>query len=884
MLDRIMQCWGKTGHEEDATQFHPALFHMADVGNVARVLLSHEVSPRWKEVLARAFGDEVENIEKWIPWAVALHDIGKISSPFQAQNSIQKLRLEGLGFHLHPALELSHPVVGACYFKQAYKAALPKLVYTSIEETLAGHHGQFAPPGVIKDAEKRLYRDENPEWVELRQVAAQSIEQEFLVRTNHWPENGNISCSVMALCGFTILCDWIGSNSLYFKPSAGLPWSVYLPLSRDRAELAVQESGFTQNWVSAQPTDVSQLFKNLPSLRPLQQEIDCIPKEILSGPCLSIIEAPTGEGKTEAALALAHRIGAIRGSDEIYYALPTAATSNQMYRRLSEYLSNQLDLSVKVKLVHSQAFLIEDDLTYQPLSNGQPDPSNQAIEWFSPKKRALLAPFGVGTIDQAELCALQVRHTMLRMVGLAGKVIILDEVHAYDTYMTTIIERMLAWLSALGTSVIILSATLPQTRREQLARAYGVHLPEDRLALDRYPCIFVSGSGNEYIASPSASQPNRNIHLKLGQLSSDNPEVQAQWLLDQLGEEGCACWITNTVDRSQRLFAALDKIAPPDIKRCLIHSRFPVADRQILEGELGQLYGPNGSRPSRGIVIGTQVLEQSLDLDFDLMVSDLAPIDLLLQRAGRLHRHQRNRPRGHTNPLLWVITQPSSGKYPDLKTDQHIYHQYLLMKTWDILKGREEIDLPAGYRELIKIVYDDGEPPITQDDLYKAWKDLIHKESDEKKEATLRLLPNPTADIPFTAYMANILFEENEDKASWIVGKTRLGEETITIIPVELDGDNGIFQGLTGHFLMNKPVNKDIQLQILRQSIKISTPDLIEPIKSQQLPILFKESALLKNVYPLWLNNGRSTLGSGSRQVELILDSRLGLVIKRQKG
>jgi CRISPR-associated endonuclease/helicase Cas3 len=884
MIERVLLCWGKTSSESDAHQFHPALFHMIDVGHVAQALLSDQVSPRWGAVLASAFGDEPRNLRHWLPWVVAMHDIGKISSSFQAQVKSQIARLTDLGFPLRPILEVKHPIVGAYFVKKTYRGVLPRPILTALCEMAGGHHGQFPSTGEVNDAGKRLDRDEHPQWINLRQEAAQYLQKLFLDPAISWPSPVNISSAVMALCGFTVLCDWIGSNSAYFEVDCSSTITTYPAISLERAKKAVLESGFCQPWVSQSSTAVSQLFSNLPSLRPLQLAIDRIPAGMLSQPCLAIIEAPTGEGKTEAALSLAHRIGAARGSDEIYYALPTAATSNQMYRRLSEYLSDRLGLSTLVKLVHSQAFLIEDEITLKPLTNGASDPTTQAaIEWFSSKKRALLAPFGVGTIDQAELGALNVRHNMLRLVGLAGKVVILDEVHAYDTYMTTIIERLLAWLSALGASVIILSATLPQSRRERLARAYGVALSSADTSLDHYPCLFIGNSAGCYSDSPAASQPNCTVQVQRLQLSSSDPDAQARWLLGQLGDEGCACWITNTIDRAQKLFERLDEIAPKDTRLTLIHSRFAVDDRQALEEELIAYYGPNKNRPRRGIVIGTQVLEQSLDLDFDLMVSDLAPVDLLLQRAGRLHRHQRQRPARHVVPCLWVNSQPGNANYPDLTTDGYIYDKFLLMTTWNALQNRTMFDLPADYRVLIKAVYDADQPDPSDDRLLKAWKDLQKRESHERGEAANRLLPLPSPSTSFSV-STGLVFEEDEDKASWVIAKTRLGDESITIVPMcEIDGF-GLCHGVETPIPLAGKLSKEIELQLLRRSLKLSGKDLCAAIRSQNRPLAFTESPLLKSVYPLWMSGNRAVLNTRNGAVELTLLPKLGLVINRQKG
>ena len=448
-------------------------------------------------------------------------------------------------------------------------------------------------------------------------------------------------------------------------------------------------------------------------------------------PCLVIIEAPTGEGKTEASLALAHALRKQTEGDDFYYALPTMATSNQMFGRLQKHLQARLGVDTQIKLVHGQSFLIEDELRIEPLSNGgareQGEPRAAALQWFSGKKRALLAPFGVGTIDQAELAALNARHAALRMFGLAGKVVIVDEVHAYDTYMTTIIEQLLRWLAALNTSVILLSATLPLSRRAQLAQAYGVELDAISGSSDAYPSLLVLSRNGIHHASPKAWQTIAQIALDTLFLDDEQVDEKARWLLDTIREGGCACWMTNTVKRAQRLFARLQELAPAHVDLTLLHSQYPLEERQKWETEITGKYGPNGRRPEQGIVVGTQVLEQSLDLDFDVMVSDLAPIDLLLAARRQAASTQPCRPDAHQAPRLWINLHHDEQPMIPPKADCAIYTEYILRQSWATLAGRNESTCRSDYRPLIEAVYDAPEPP-KDSPLRAAWDKLKQKE------------------------------------------------------------------------------------------------------------------------------------------------------------
>jgi CRISPR-associated endonuclease/helicase Cas3 len=886
---RLLLCWGKINKLEPS-QYHPALYHMLDVGNVARVMLSERVSSRWARILAEAFACRADELSNWVPWAVAMHDIGKISAPFQAQSDIQAERMRGLGFRL-VSMDLHHTQIGQAYlrFEVPGEGALQDKLKKVLVEMIGGHHGLFSPAGSAKDAWKRLQRDEESEWQGLRNAGVEVLKSTFLAKGSiDLPEQFNISSALIALTGFTILCDWIGSNSLYFSPEPTLPLSTYTDLSYQRAVDGVGEAGFMQPFLSPESSSFASLFRNITNPRPLQNAVDSIPERILAKPCLIVIEAPTGEGKTEAALALAHRIASLQGSDEFYYALPTTATSNQMYERVRNYLKDQLGLSTQARLVHSQAFLFKDAVRIEPTLNGENDrEAGDSLEWFSSKKKALLAPFGVGTVDQVELGALNVAHNALRLVGLAGKVLVLDEVHAYDTYMTTILCRLLNWLSALGTSVILLSATLPRSRREKLARAYGAVLPDDGGQLERYPLIFASNPAEAYWDSPAAAQPERVLEVSPLHLEDDMPEAKATWLVDKVGARGCWCWITNTVQRAQDLFEAVEQIAPADMERILIHARFPLFQREILEEQLKQRFGPQGKRPRRAIVIGTQVLEQSLDLDFDGMVSDLAPVDLLLQRAGRLHRHpwRSVEVRGANRvPHLYIYEHYTADGKLNLSSDRAIYAEYFLRCTKQVLMGRERLRLPAAFRELVSAVYD-ADAPSEKDELYKAWQELQEAEILDGQQAKLRLLPAPDAESSFVMGLG-VSFKEDEDRAGWIVARTRLGDESITVIPLERGDKHTFCAGMDTAIAMDREASDEIQCALMRSSLKLSGDELCNAVRraATPLPALFRRSRLLQNAFPLWLENGIAGLQGYQRMIYLELDDRLGLRIRRQKG
>lgn len=880
ILKNIQLCWGKTSSDTSTKQtYHPALFHMIDTGNVARQLLLSS-SSRWRFALGAAFSIQPDELSEWLPWLIASHDIGKISSSFQRENQIEAVRMSAQGFTFGTKLEISHSSISHAHIGsqiQQWFPNLPESLMVIWREAVGGHHGIFTKPDDLSKTVRRLRMDEPAEWSEYRNRALKVLAEEFYKKPlENWNGPDNISAAIMTLAGFLILCDWLASNQNWFAPEPEISLGDYRLLSEQRAKNAVKMAGLLSATNSDSPTEFGALFSTLKRLRPLQLAIDEIPTAIFSAPCLAIIEAPTGEGKTEAALALAHRIARSTGSDEIYYALPTTATSNQMFVRINHHIRKHLDLEGRAKLIHGQAMLVEDDLLVKPMENGHGNDQSDPLEWFSPKKLALLAPFGVGTIDQAELAALNVRHVALRQIGLAGKVVILDEVHAYDVYMTTVIEGLLNWLSKTGASVILLSATLPSARRASLAKAYGHNMQIG----EGYPNIWVGSPAGVFNTSPKAFQPDRQIELNFLNLEENDVEAKADWLLSAASEGGCVCWITNTVNRAQQLYQAVVN-RDQTVVCILLHARFPLADRQRIEQEITACFGPQGKRPTKAIVIGTQVLEQSLDLDFDLIVSDIAPVDLLLQRAGRLHRHaHHSRPLLHQVPRLWVALSLDQNGTPDCHIDSLIYDEYILRKTWQQISKCARISLPADYREWIESVYSSKELEES-DSLFAVWKKFTARQKRYADEAHLRLLPDPHPRDPFCS-SRTLNFEENEDKAGWFIAKTRMGEPSLTVLPLEREGQSAFCPGVSGRLDLSCPVDRMLQLELLRHTLRISGEELSDALKSnvESLPVLFKESRLLKDIHPLWLQNGKAQVGNYSMR----LDANLGLVIEKKGG
>jgi CRISPR-associated endonuclease/helicase Cas3 len=851
---------------------------------------------------------------------VALHDIGKIAAVFQGQRTTpqarhQRERLEREAFVFgprgpdHPP---PHNAISALFVHDHLRELMPDTQQTLIKalrDAAGGHHGFF-----VDDLEqvREALVDEPVEWHTLRcqgfeLLRAQLAPAELLLTEVGAPRR--LRTATITLTGLIVLSDWIGSNTAFFAPDCETPLHEYIEKSRDSARNAVIKIGFGATRQPPTYSDFAALFPELDADRPLPQALDALDEADLAGPALYVIEAPAGEGKTEVALALARRLAAGGLSDENFFALPTMATGNQMFARLSTFYDNLYGRHGAVKLVHGQAALIEDELrraTFAITTHcdsgaagqaGEPHwtaSGDQVLRWFGTSKRALLAPFGTGTVDQVELAGLHARYYMLRLFSLANKVVIVDEIHAYDTYMSTILERTLCWLGALNTSVILLSATLPARRHAQLAThflrgvtgddALEASVPADLV----YPSLSIYTPRVQRRLQPAAFRPAQQLELQW--VHDTKVENEARRLVELVAEGGAVARICNRVDDAQAIMRALKDLAAKGT--LLIHARYPLEQRQRLESQVDTAVGRDSTRTvgQRIIVVGTQVLEQSLDYDVDVMISDFAPIDLLLQRAGRLHRHNRPRAPRHRRARLYVQVALDSRGFPDFARWQRIYDAWVLWQTWLVLdqrltKGVIPITLPDDYRPLIEAVYT-GEPwPAPAEaawaqEVEAAWTRMREREASMAGEARLRLAPDPLLRDPIM-WGGNLKFIEDEDGAvaRWQAAKTRLGDR-VTAVPLYKLDDGLALDSAGKHLLMHAQPDIETQNELLKHSLPISDGRLIKALRTTARWPWRETPSLLRYVYPLILDADGTTILAG---VTIRLDPVLGLVINEEE-
>lgn len=561
------------------------------------------------------------------------------------------------------------------------------------------------------------------------------------------------------LSGLLIMADWLASNTAYFPL---LPLDDYgqEAMYPGRVDDAWRKIDFPEGWHSDINMMDGDIFEERFGFYP--NEVQKCMSDVVNNcdtPGIFILEAQMGVGKTEAALAGAEILASRKQEGGIFFGLPTQATSNGLFRRLYEWGKQVSEETANaICLAHGAAAFNED--YHRLIMDGRAciDDDGDDAEgltvhpWFQGNKRALLADFVIGTVDQLLMASLKRKHFMLRHIGLAGKVVVIDECHAYDAYMNVYLERSLEWMAAYGVPVILLSATLPAKRRRELTKCYveaysryclGKRRPEiTYVKLDwenntNYPLL--TWTDGETVNQEKIQQTQSDKTVKIRGTESLSDMIR---LLDErLQEGGCACIIVNTVKYAQAVYSECKKTLK-NVEMILYHAQFTMPDRSEKEKDLLKRMGKSSGNDDRNrlILIGTQVLEQSLDYDADIMVTQLCPMDLLLQRIGRLHRHLRIRP-GRLREPECIILQDNGEIYDS--GSKAVYGDYLLMRTHKVLS--EEINIPGDIPGLVQKVYDPENSLGLEGNLYENALEQYEKTLKKKKgQAKGYLLPAPS--------------------------------------------------------------------------------------------------------------------------------------------
>ena len=523
------------------------------------------------------------------------------------------------------------------------------------------------------------------------------------------------------LSGLVSLADWIGSSTEFFRyrdPLDFSPRDYWLNVAQPKAREALHTLRMTPSKPN-QTANFATLFKA--KWPPSSAQAHCGEFELPAGPMLVFIEDVTGSGKTESALLLAQRMMVAGKGRGLFVALPTTATANAMYERMAECYRRLFvtDAEPSLALAHGRGRLHEGfRASILPKSaaesavRGEIETVQAACAAFfaDDRRKALLADVGIGTIDQALLGVLPTKYATLRQLGLASKILIVDEAHAYDAYMSREVERLLTFHAGMGGSAIILSATLPRRMKEQYARAFrgGRHADGVALRCDAYPLVTQIPMRGAITETPLDTREDLKRSVAVTRIQDCDEALER--VAEAAGKGAAVAYIRNSVDDAIEAFEAL---RAKGLEPILFHARFAMTDRLAIEGKALEIFGKKGTPDQRKgrVLVATQVVEQSLDLDFDLMVTDLAPVDLLVQRAGRLWRHQRG-PRPISGPDFLVVSpEPVADAGKDwyekiFPRGAYVYRAHaLLWLSAKILFEKGAIVSPQGVKALVETVY-----------------------------------------------------------------------------------------------------------------------------------------------------------------------------------
>ena len=785
-LYKAILSWGKTdvrgaSQAVGGPAWNSLLAHLLDTAAAAGALWDRYLPPSITSRLTDAFGNGQTHLgRRMVMFLAALHDMGKASDCFQrqfgtgrpaspqthAEREIWEKAARAGGLPLADDLDAApwarHEHITAAHLPRLLGCACQDCggqgnvhqgLHT-VAHLLGGHHGNIPQKDTVDRAAGAAPLNR---WEPIYRALIEEIARLTGVNLEEIPAlvNPQRPSAMPLFAGLVVLADWIASDEGQF-PYRTLTDTTeqWWALSHRDADAALtrlkldrwQPTGATwpQLWPGTNPRDFQAA-----AMRILPQH----------GPALVIVESDTGSGKTRLALWCAHHFARTCGSHGLYMAMPTRAATNQIAEELHAFLQHASMEQSILAVVHGTAPATDivhrlldaadttgrnlDDLApYFPHDPTCSDPTNdqppRAVldPWYLRRCLGLIAGFGIGTIDQLVLAAQKSRHWYLRMLGLAAKTVIIDEAHAYELYQQDLLSTAINWLADAGASVVVLSATLPATARHALSTAWchGHGTPLHDSATDG-PITVIDQHGHTRRTGPTTPPPPLHTHIDF-QPATD-PTDLAQQLLHEGRHGGCIGVVRTRVASATQLYTEAVAHAPDagwdprDI--VLLHGRLMPRHRLPLENTLTALLGtgpdrnhPNPRRPHRLLVIATQVIEQSLDLDFDRLYSDLAPIDLLIQRRGRLHRHRLNnpaRPEPFTDPRLTVWWKPDSDGLPQVEPPDHrngrptgnpdgyVYAPYTLAATWHTLTNRADTNgsihttTPKDSTPLIEAVY-----------------------------------------------------------------------------------------------------------------------------------------------------------------------------------
>jgi CRISPR-associated endonuclease/helicase Cas3 len=843
------ELWAKSpardgGNETDG---YPLLQHLLDVAAVASSLLDTVPCPV-----------PLPCTEAWIVALVGLHDLGKASPGFQIK--LGRSHLED--YRLETDQPDRHDIGTAVLLQNGLKALeLQPRSASFLAHAVAAHHGH----PFTSDEIGRWEWDPSPAWVK----AHRDLIQEVIKGTNATGlpalpgDPVDRSAFLQWLMGLTTTADWIGSSEALCRLGRLGQWRgdprLWFEQAQELAAEAIHQVGLVPSPLPMPPngqTAVQWALGTERQPRPLQNAVADVLDSLADQSALIVIEAPMGEGKTEAALSCTF------GTRGFYTAMPTQATSNALFERVAGFLegSQGPGSRYRIALAHGGGGPEAAALKLRDIGLGTEDSPVRAGWWFRGSKRALLCPHGIGTVDQGLIGVLQSRHGFLRLYGLAGRTVIFDEVHAYDTYTGGLIERLIVWLQALRCRVVVMSATLPASRREALLRAWAggegaPTLPTASTATPHqvaYPRVSWTTNGAAQTISFAASRPQRVLVRSCPADELSIAGLAATW--SQMGARVLV--VVNKVKRAQALFQLLTTTTPST----LFHARFPMEQRLEIESKVLSSFGPVGTASQGHVLVATQVAEQSLDIDFDVLITDPAPVDLVLQRQGRIHRHPRERPQGFEQPVVHVVDLDEP--LPSEELCSYVYDRWDVLRSIAWLRDHRELELPEDIDRAVQEVYGDWQPTGP-----RALLEAL-AEANVRHEADLQAMRSQAMQAALDApeewrigLSGNCPVDDEAAESGALRFGTRLGQDSESVIPLSPSDLEDLGAGAE---------------RLRNRYLRISHPQLLQAVRAAPTPTGWRTLPGLAHHLPLRLDEEGRVLGTG---LASRLDPVLGLVL-----
>ena len=732
----------------------PLWMHARDTAGILRHLAQNWLP----EAVRHTLGLEEEILYKLVTFLGMSHDGGKMTVAFQS-NILRQLPEARERLQTQLVLPDTFLNRSATPHAMASEAILLELgCPPGVASIVGAHHGKPQQDGLNDSIDEQLENHPDNYWGRGQEAIWRAMWQEML--DNALQESGFSDVTELPtltipaellLTGLLTMADWIASNTTYFPliPVEETGRETDYPA---RVERAWERLNLTAPWESPYNSMDAGAFRQQFGFPPnsLQQAV-LEAADNISVPGLLIIEAQMGVGKTEAALAAAEVFANRCQAGGLFFGLPTQATANGIFDRLRDWAETQSeDMVHSIRLAHGMAELNED---YRQLFPGRAvteedadrenDPESGVLvhRWFQGNRQALLADFVIGTVDQLLMTALKQKHLMLRQLGLAGKVVVVDECHAYDTYMNCYLDRALTWLGRYQVPVILLSATLPARRRAELVNAYlGGRAEEGGWQTSRgYPLLTWTDGRQVCQRTVPLTEPGKTVQM--APLTEDQLPAL---LREKLAQGGCAGVIVNTVRKAQAVAAQLRQTLP-EYEVLMFHAQFLMPDRAEKERTLLRRLGKRSTPAERDrlIVVGTQVMEQSLDIDFDFLVTELCPMDLLLQRIGRLHRRTDRTDR----PLPLQTAQCAvldTGNESFDAGSKAVYGEWLLWRTRQLLP--QAVVLPQDIPQLVQDTYGWEEKDVLPQDTdsVRRREEYLLKRGKQEQKAAAFLIQPPT--------------------------------------------------------------------------------------------------------------------------------------------